>query len=93
MRPQRHHIVCHPNAGPPLRYLLGALAQSHGHALIEIDRDLTDAYGRVLGYAYASDPSAAMASARRATPHVRGERDALLARVLRDALVEEVMES
>ncbi len=37
---------------------LRSLAQSHGHALIEIDRDLTDNHGRVLGYAYASDPSA-----------------------------------
>lgn len=35
-------------------YLVGTL-QRAGHALVQLDREVTDRYGRVLGYVYASD--------------------------------------
>ena len=39
-------------------YLVGTL-QAAGHALVQLDREVTDRYGRVLGYVYASDAQGA----------------------------------
>ncbi|MEK7711370.1 MAG: thermonuclease family protein [Planctomycetota bacterium] len=43
-----------PQWSPATRYAVGQLAKA-GWALIELDREVTDKYGRVLGYVYASD--------------------------------------
>jgi len=39
-------------------YLVGTL-QRAGHALVQLDREVTDRYGRVLGYVHASDAQGA----------------------------------
>jgi endonuclease YncB( thermonuclease family) len=59
MRKERHKIVCQPHAGAPVGYLMRAIARARGRVVIEIDRDVTDAHGRVLGFVWSANEAAA----------------------------------
>lgn len=53
-RPNRKGEFAQPQWKAATDYLVGTL-QRAGRALVQLDREVTDRYGRVLGYVYASD--------------------------------------
>lgn len=57
-RTQRKGEFAQPQWKAATDYLVGTL-QAAGHALVQLDREVTDRYGRVLGYVYASDAQGA----------------------------------
>ncbi|NUP12096.1 MAG: hypothetical protein HOW73_39120 [Polyangiaceae bacterium] len=57
MREGRHVQVCQPYHQPAFDYIRRVEARSK-YLLIELDRDVTDRRGRVLGFVYASDERA-----------------------------------
>jgi endonuclease YncB( thermonuclease family) len=58
MRKERHKIVCQPHARAPVGYLMRAIARARGRVVIEIDRDVADAHGRVLGFVWSANEAA-----------------------------------
>jgi endonuclease YncB( thermonuclease family) len=58
MRRERHQIVCQPHARAPLDYLMRCVRRAAGRVVIEIDRDIADAHGRVLGFVWTADDAA-----------------------------------
>jgi endonuclease YncB( thermonuclease family) len=53
--PAKHEERSQPLWKPATEYVLKALQQKGGWALIALDREVVDKYGRVLGYVYTSD--------------------------------------
>ncbi len=56
-RPGKHAEVCQPGWRHAARFLLGTLGRAV-HALVEIDRDVVDQRGRVLGFVYTANAAA-----------------------------------
>jgi endonuclease YncB( thermonuclease family) len=57
VREKHHYTVCQPHHQPALAYILRVAARWPS-ILVELDRDLIDQRGRVLGFLYASDDRA-----------------------------------